>query len=54
MNNSSTTDKQIAFLLTQMEKAMPEVRRQVEVYERNLKAGKIIKATQIITQFRHV
>ena len=54
MNNSSTIDKQIAFLLAQMDRAMPEVKRQVEVYEKNLKAGKIIEASQVNTQFKHV
>ncbi len=47
-------DKQISFLLKQMEKAMPEVRRQVEVYEKNLKTGKVIKSLQVTTQFKHV
>ncbi len=53
MKESSTIDKQIAHLLKQMEKAMPEVRRQVEVYEKNLKAGNINKSPQIAPQFKH-
>lgn len=47
-------DKQITFLLKQMEKAVPEIRRQVEVYEKNLKTGKAGKSPQIITVFKHV
>lgn len=50
----TSIDKQISFLLKQMEKAMPEIRRQVEVYERNVKTGKDIKTPQITTQFKHV
>jgi hypothetical protein len=44
MKNSSSAklsliDKQISYLLSQMGKAMPEVRRKVQVYEDNLKPG---------------
>jgi hypothetical protein len=41
-------DKQVALLLKRMEKAMPEVRRQVEVYERNLKNEKVIKSLTLL------
>ncbi len=53
MKNFSTIDKQIAYLLKQMGKAMPEVRRQVEVYEKNLKSVKI-KTPKIGQEFKHV
>ena len=49
----ATIDEQISFLLKQMENAMPEVRRQVKVYEKNIKSGKVVKSTQIATQFKY-
>jgi len=37
--NNSGIDLKIINMLKAMEKAMPEIRRQVEVYERSLKHG---------------
>ncbi len=53
MKYSSVIDKQIAFLLQQMEKAMPEVRRQVQVYEKSISAGKAIKSHPLAHQFKN-
>jgi hypothetical protein len=38
---SSDTEQRVARLLERMRKAMPEIKRQVAVYEKNLKDGKI-------------
>lgn len=39
-------EKQVTFLLQQMENAMPEVKRQVEVYMKSLKDGKKAKKSR--------
>jgi hypothetical protein len=49
MKNTSETDKRIAHYLRQMEKAMPEVKRQIAVYEKSLKSGKSVKPVKIST-----
>ena len=46
--------KQVSFLLEQMKKAMPEILRQVEVYENNLKNGKMVKGKAINTSVNNV
>ena len=43
------TEKRVAYLLAQMRKAMPEIRRQIAVYEKRMKSGKLIKPTMINT-----
>ena len=40
MNHLSSTEERIAFYLKQMEKAMPEIKRQIKVYEDAIKSGK--------------
>jgi len=40
MKDISNTNQRIAFVLEQMKKAMPSVKVQVAVYEKNLKLGK--------------
>ena len=40
MTEFSSTEERIAFYLKQMEKAMPEIRRQIKVYEEAIKSGK--------------
>lgn len=50
----TSTNKQISFLLKQMEKALPEIRRQVKVYEKNLKRGKVVKTSLVTTRIDNV
>jgi hypothetical protein len=40
MTEFSSTEERIAFYLKQMEKAMPEIRRQIKVYEEAVNSGK--------------
>lgn len=54
MKRSVSIEEQIKFFLAQMEKAMPEVRRQVKVYEKRLKDGKLKRTPAIPSQFKHV
>lgn len=49
-----TVKQQVEFYLLQMEKALPEIKRQVEVYEQNLKSGKVVKPYSLITPVRNV
>jgi len=41
VKDTSSIDKEIARMLKQMRKAMPEVKRQVKVYEKSLAAAKV-------------
>ncbi|HAH54234.1 MAG TPA: hypothetical protein DCM02_02830 [Flavobacterium sp.] len=43
MKDISNTNQRIAFALEQMKKALPSVKVQVAVYERNLQLGKTQK-----------
>ena len=54
MNRSSDTEQRIAQILARMREAMPEIKRQIEVYEKNIKSGKLIKSPKIPAQFRNV
>ena len=40
MTEFQSTQERIAFYLKQMEKAMPEIKRQIKVYEEAIKSGK--------------
>jgi hypothetical protein len=40
MTEFQSTQERITFYLKQMEKAMPEIRRQIKVYEEAVKSGK--------------
>ncbi len=40
MKQSSNTVERIAAMLERMRTAMPDIRRQIAVYEKNLKLGK--------------
>jgi len=40
MKDISNTNQRVQFALEQMKKAMPSVKAQVAVYEKNLKLGK--------------
>ena len=52
MKNS--TEERVAKILEQMRTAMPEIKQQVAVYERNVKMGKNNKTPKVAPQFRNV
>lgn len=54
MKKPSNVDFYISHILNMMEKAMPEIRRQVEVYENNVKKGSQIKKPKVSPQFKNV
>jgi hypothetical protein len=54
MKDISNTSERIQFALKQMEKAMPIVRKQVAVYEKNLALDKNQKKPTIAPQFKNV
>jgi hypothetical protein len=54
MKDISNTKERIQFALKQMEKAMPVVRQQVAIYEKNLRLGKNQKNPTIAPQFKNV
>ena len=54
MNKLSHTEQRVAHILERMRKAMPEIKRQIEVYEKSVKAGNLIKSPKIPAQFRNV
>lgn len=54
MKDISNTNERIKFVLEQMEKAMPAVKKQVAVYEKNLALGKNQKRPVIAPQFKNV
>jgi len=40
MTEFSSTEERVAFYLQQMKKAMPEIKRQIKVYEDSVRSGK--------------
>ncbi|MDR3680164.1 MAG: hypothetical protein P4L41_09375 [Flavipsychrobacter sp.] len=54
MKKVSKTEQRVAHTLEQMRKAMPEIKRQVEVYEKSVKSGTQIKSPKVAPQFRNV
>jgi hypothetical protein len=54
MKKSSEIDVYLTQILKMMEKAMPEIKRQVEVYEKNIKMGIQVKNPRISPQFNNV
>ncbi|WP_167398280.1 hypothetical protein [Flavobacterium crocinum] len=54
MIDISNTTERIQFALKQMEKAMPIVKKQVAVYEKNVALGKDQKKPPIAPQFKNV
>ena len=54
MKDISNTNQRIQFVLKQMKKAMPLVKVQVDVYEKNLQLGKNQKKPTIAPQFNNV
>jgi hypothetical protein len=54
MKDISNTNERIQFALKQMRKAMPIVKKQVAVYEKNLALGKNQKKPTVAPQFKNV
>ncbi|KAF2515882.1 hypothetical protein EYY60_01820 [Flavobacterium zhairuonense] len=54
MIDISNTTERVQFALKQMEKAMPVVKKQVAVYEKNIASGKNNKKPAIAPQFKNV
>jgi hypothetical protein len=50
MTEFQSTQERITFYLKQMEKAMPEIKRQIKVYEEAIKSGKRRKNKTEITR----
>lgn len=50
----SNTIERVKFALNQMEKAMPVVKKQVAVYEKNVALGKSQKNPAVAPQFKNV
>ena len=53
MVDFSNTQKRVSFFLEQMKKAMPEVKHQIEVYEKAKKTNTLIKSPKIAPQFKN-
>ena len=47
MNKSSNTEQRVLDILKRMQNAMPEIRRQIEVYEKSIKTGNLIISPKI-------
>jgi molybdopterin synthase catalytic subunit len=54
MRDISNTAERVQFALEQMKKAMPIVKQQVAVYEKNIAQGKDQKKPPIAPQFKNV
>jgi hypothetical protein len=54
MKKPSNTELRVARILEGMRKAMPEIRRQIEVYEKSIKSGTVIKSPKATVQSRNV
>ena len=54
MKDISNTTERVQFALKQMKKAMPVVKQQVAVYEKNIRLGKDQKKPTIAPQFKNV
>ena len=54
MKKSSNTEQRVAHILKEMSKALPEIKRQVQVYERSLKSGASIKSPKVTVHSRNV
>ena len=53
MNKLSATEKRVTIYLERMKKAMPEVKRQIAVYEKAAKEGTLVKNPKPAPQFKH-
>ncbi len=54
MENASSTGKRVTFYLEQMKKAMPEINRQIEVYEKSIKTNKQAKSPKVVLEYKNV
>jgi len=54
MKDISNTNERVQFALEQMKKAMPVIKRQVAVYEKNIALGKNQEKPTIAPQFKNV
>jgi hypothetical protein len=54
MKDISNTAERIQYALEQMKKAMPTIKKQVAVYEKNIALGKNQKEPAIAPQFKNV
>jgi len=54
MKNVSEDEKRIAQILEQMRKALPEIKRQIAVYEKSKAAGTLNKNPRITVHSRNV
>lgn len=54
MKDISNTNQRVQFALEQMKKAMPSVKVQVDVYEKNMQLGKNQKKPTKAPQFNNV
>lgn len=46
----SNTDVRVADILKRMQKAMPEIKRQIEVYNKRIKSGSRLKSPTAISR----
>ena len=53
MKPPTATQERIAHMLEQMRLAMPEIRRQIEVYEKKKAEGKLTIAPKVAPQFKN-
>ncbi|GEM_PF-3611693 len=54
MKVSSNTEQRVAIILEKMLKAMPEIRRQIRVYEERVKSGNAGKSKKIMIHSQNV
>lgn len=53
MIDLSNTKTRVTFFIEQMKKAMPEVKHQIEVYEKALKSKTLVKSPKPAPQFKN-
>jgi len=54
MKKSSNTEQRVADILEGMRKAMPEIKRQIKVYEKSIQSGNKIKLPKVTVLSRNV
>ncbi len=54
MKKTSDTEQRVAHILEGMRKAMPEIKRQIAVYEKSIQHGNRIKSPKITVHSRNV
>ena len=53
MKKVEKTDELVALMLERAQQAMPEIKRQIEVYEKSMKSGTRIVSPKVAPQFKH-